>query len=101
MCLNDVIFNARIAELETKVDNYVKLHSIAETAMKNGNSNSMQFLPLYNSKTITLPIGVQSSYYGQLSIRFMSEEQYNELLKTLHTGGFSKYDKGRYTTKVP
>ena len=23
MCLNDVIFNARIAELETKVDNYV------------------------------------------------------------------------------
>lgn len=38
MCLNDVIFNARIAELETKVDNYVKLHSIAETAMKNGNS---------------------------------------------------------------
>ena len=41
----------------------------------------MQFLPLYNSKTITLPIGGQSSYYGQLSIRFMSEEQYNELLK--------------------
>lgn len=38
MCLNDVIFNARIAELETKVDNYVKLHSFAETAMKNGNS---------------------------------------------------------------
>lgn len=38
MCLNDVIFNARIAELETKVDNYVKLRSIAETAMKNGNS---------------------------------------------------------------
>ena len=38
MCLNDNIFNARIAELETKVDNYVKLHSIAETAMKNGNS---------------------------------------------------------------
>lgn len=41
----------------------------------------MQFLPLYNSKTITLTIGVQSSYYGQLSIRFMSEQQYNELLK--------------------
>lgn len=41
----------------------------------------MQFLPLYNSKTITLTIGVQSSYYGQLSIRFLSEEQYNELLK--------------------
>ncbi len=41
----------------------------------------MQFLPLYNSKTITLPIGVQSSYYSQLSIRFMSEEQYNKLLK--------------------
>ena len=41
----------------------------------------MQFLPLYNSKTITLTIGVQSSYYGQLSIRFMSEELYNELLK--------------------
>lgn len=54
----------------------------------------MQFLPLYNSKTITLPIGVQSSYYGQLSIRFVSEEQYNELLKALHKGGFSKYDKG-------
>lgn len=41
----------------------------------------MQFLPLYNSKTITLTIGVQSSYYCQLSIRFMSEEQYNKLLK--------------------
>lgn len=41
----------------------------------------MQFLPLYNSKTITLLIGVQSSYYGQLSIRSMSEEQYNKLLK--------------------
>ena len=41
----------------------------------------MQFLPLYNSKTITLTIGVKSSYYGQLSIRFLSEEQYNELLK--------------------
>lgn len=54
----------------------------------------MQFLPLYSCKTITLPIGVQSSYYGLLSIRFVSEEQYNELLKTLHKGGFSKYDKG-------
>ena len=31
----------------------------------------------------------------------MSEQEYNELLKTLHKGGFSKYDKGRYTTKVP
>lgn len=41
----------------------------------------MQFLPLYNIKTITLTIGVQSSYYCQLSIRFMSEEQYNKLLK--------------------
>lgn len=29
--------------------------------------NSMQFLPLYNSKTITLPIGVQSICY--VSIR--------------------------------
>lgn len=38
MCLNDIIFNARIAEFETTVDNYVKLHSIAETAMKNGNT---------------------------------------------------------------
>lgn len=61
----------------------------------------MQFLPLYNSKTITLPIGVQSSCYGQLSIRFMSKEQHNELLKVYNKGGFCKYDKGRYTTKVP
>lgn len=101
MCLNDVIFNARIAELETKVDNYVKLHSIAETAMKNGNSNSMQFLPLYNSKTITLPIGVQSSYYSQLSIRFMSEEQYNEFLKAYTKEALANMIKADIRSRFP
>lgn len=101
MCLNDDIFNARIAELETKVDNYVKLHSIAETAMKNGNSNSMQFLPLYNSKTITLPIGVQSSYYGQLSIRFMSEEQYNKLLKAYTKEALASMIKADIRSRFP
>ena len=34
-------------------DDFAKLHSIAETAMKNENLNSMQFLLSYNSKTIT------------------------------------------------
>lgn len=34
MCLNDVVFNARIAELEAHVDNFARLHTIAETAMK-------------------------------------------------------------------
>lgn len=53
----------------------------------------MQFLPLYNSKTITLPIGVQSSYYGQLSIRFMSEEEYKELQKVYTEEAFANMIK--------
>lgn len=53
----------------------------------------MQFLPLYNSKTITLPIGVQSSYYGQLSIRFMSEEEYKELQKVYIEEAFANMIK--------
>lgn len=57
----------------------------------------MQFLPLYNSKTITLPIGVQSSYYSQLSIRFMSEEQYNKLLKAYTKEVLASMIKAGYT----
>lgn len=101
MCLNDVIFNARIAELETKVDTYVKLHSIAETAMKNGNSKFNAILALYNSKTITLTIGVQSSYYCQLSIRFMSKEQYNELLKAYTKEALASMIKADIRTRFP
>ena len=31
----------------------------------------------------------------------MTEQQYNELLKAYTKEAFCKYDKGRYTTKVP
>lgn len=61
----------------------------------------MQFLPLYNSKTITLPIGVQSSYYGQLSIRFMSEEQYNELLKAYTKEALASMIKADIRNRFP
>lgn len=61
----------------------------------------MQFLPLYNSKTITLPIGVQSSYYSQLSIRFMSDEQYNELLKTYTKEALASMIKADIRSRFP
>lgn len=61
----------------------------------------MQFLPLYNSKTITLPIGVQSSYYSQLSIRFMSEEQYNKLLKAYTKEVLSSMIKADIRSRFP
>ena len=61
----------------------------------------MQFLPLYNSKTITLPIGVQSSCYGQLIIRFMSEEQYNELLKAYTKEAFANMIKADIRQRFP
>lgn len=61
----------------------------------------MQFLPLYNSKTITLPIGVQSSYYSQLSIRFMSEEQYNKLLKAYTKEALASMIKADIRTRFP
>lgn len=63
--------------------------------------NSMQFLPLYNSKTITLPIGVQSSYYSQLSIRFMSEEQYNKLLKAYTKEALASMIKADIRSRFP
>ena len=37
----------------------------------------------------------------EITENIMSEEQYNEFAESLHKGGFGKYDKGRYTTKVP
>ena len=61
----------------------------------------MQFLPLYNSKTITLPIEVQSSCYGQLIIRFMSEEQYNELLKAYTKEAFANMIKADIRQRYP
>lgn len=61
----------------------------------------MQFLPLYNSKTITLTIGVQSSYYCQLSIRFMSEEQYNKLLKAYTKEVLSSMIKADIRSRFP
>ena len=61
----------------------------------------MQLLPLYNSKTITLPIGVQSSCYGQLIIRFMSEEQYNELLKAYTKEAFANMIKADIRQRFP
>ena len=61
----------------------------------------MQFLQLYNSKTITLPIGVQSSCYGQLIIRFMSEEQYNELLKAYTKEAFANMIKADIRQRFP
>lgn len=61
----------------------------------------MQFLPLYNSKTITLTIGVQSSCYGQLIIRFMSEEQYNELLKAYTKEAFASMIKADIRSRFP
>ena len=61
----------------------------------------MQFLPLYNSKMITLPIGVQSSCYGQLIIRFMSEEQYNELLKAYTKEAFANMIKADIRQRFP
>lgn len=61
----------------------------------------MQFLPLYNSKTITLPIGVQSSYYSQLSIRFMSEEQYNEFLKAYTKEALASMIKADIRSRFP
>ena len=61
----------------------------------------MQFLPLYNSKTITLTIGVQSSCYGQLIIRFMSEEQYNELLKAYTKEAFANMIKADIRNRFP
>ena len=61
----------------------------------------MQFLPLYNSKTITLPIGVQSSCYGQLIIRLMSEEQYNELLKAYTKEAFANMIKADIRQRFP
>lgn len=61
----------------------------------------MQFLPLYNSKTITLPIGVQSSYYSQLSIRFMSEEQYNKLLKAYTKEALASMIKADIRSRFP
>lgn len=61
----------------------------------------MQFFPLYNSKTITLPIGVQSSYYSQLSIRFMSEEQYNKLLKAYTKEALASMIKADIRNRFP
>ena len=61
----------------------------------------MQFLPLYNSKTITLPIGVQSSCYGQLIIRFMSEEQYNELQKAYTKEALANMIKADIRNRFP
>lgn len=61
----------------------------------------MQFLPLYNSKTITLPIGVQSSCYGQLIIRFMSKEQYNDLLNALRKEAMSNMIKASIRQHFP
>ena len=61
----------------------------------------MQFLPLYNSKTITLTIGVLSSYYGQFSIRFMSEEQYKELLKAYTKEALASMIKADIRSRFP
>ena len=61
----------------------------------------MQFLPLYNSKTITLTIGVLSSYYGQFSIRFMSEDQYNELLKAYTKEALASMIKADVRSRFP
>lgn len=61
----------------------------------------MQFLPLYNSKTITLTIGVLSSYYGQFSIRFMTEQQYSELLKAYTKEALASMIKADIRSRFP